>query len=82
MEVAPHNQSGRRHASTMTSHTTSMHDQDAHSGSGISERPRSRHLLDLPVEILNAILKEACRLERDGGTNQLTRRDSSTTPMT
>lgn len=83
MEVAPQNQSGCRHVSIMTSHTTSMLDQDLHDvSSAISEKRRPKHILDLPVEILNAILKEARRLECDGAANQLTCRDSSITQMT
>lgn len=55
MAASLNHQSGRRHA-TMTNHNPSFLEQDI---DGNVTRPRQ--LLDLPVEILNAILREACR---------------------
>ena len=62
MAASPNHQSGRRHA-TMTNHTPYLLGQDV-DGAVTAESDkttRPRHLLELPVEILNAILKEACR---------------------
>lgn len=62
MAASLNHQSGRRHA-TMTNHNPSFLEQDIDgvlvAGPGNVTRPRQ--LLDLPVEILNAILREACR---------------------
>ena len=62
MAASPNVQSGRRHA-TMTNHAPSLLGQDV---DGVvtaesDKATRPRQLLELPVEILNAILKEACR---------------------
>lgn len=62
MAASPNHQSGRRHAA-MTNHNPSFLGQDIN-GALVAEPDkeiRPRHLLDLPVEILNAILREACR---------------------
>lgn len=62
MAASPNHQSGRRHA-TMTNHNPSLLGQDI-DGVLVAEPDkviRPRQLLDLPVEILNAILREACR---------------------
>jgi hypothetical protein len=54
-------QSGRRHATT-TNHAPSLLGQDVHGAvtAEFDKATRPRQLLELPVEILNAILKEAC----------------------
>jgi len=63
MAASPNHQSGRPHVATMTNHAPSLLGQDV---DGVvtaesDKATRPRQLLDLPVEILNAILKEACR---------------------
>lgn len=62
MAASPNHQSGRRHA-TMTNHNPSLfgRNMDGVFVAGSEKAIRPRQLLDLPVEILNAILGEACR---------------------
>jgi hypothetical protein len=61
MAASPNFQSGRRHA-TMTNHAPSLLGQDVDGvvNADFDKTTRPRQLLELPVEILNAILKEAC----------------------
>lgn len=75
----PHHQSGRRHA-TMTNHTPSLLRQDSDGASSpvSDEEAKPRQLLDLPSEILNAILKEVSRLFHSSiGAYRLTCRRNS-----
>lgn len=61
MASSESHQSGRRHA-TMTNHNPSLLSQDIDGVlvTELGKATRPKHLLDLPVEILNAILREAC----------------------
>jgi hypothetical protein len=63
MAASPNHQTGGRRHATMTNHAPSLLGQDV---DGVvtaesDKATRPRQLLELPVEILNAILKEACR---------------------